>query len=410
MRVLLINDHGRAYGGAELQMLSIRDRLRSRGHDVRLFASSAELVAGYPMEADRVCHGRSDLLQVALQSANPAAWWCLRKELKDFTPDVVHIRSFLWQLSPLILPALKNFPVLLQVPTYKEICPNGLKLRPDGTNCAIPAGAACHQSNCVSRRTYRAARVQQMFLRRWREVIDITAVLSRTAARVFADNGWPDVEVLYNPAAERQQRTELAATPTVMYSGRLSREKGVDTLIKAFAEACKKSPDAKLLIAGTGQQEVALRAQAAPLGQAIEFLGHLSPASLDRMAESAWVHAVPSIWDEPFGNVTLEAMMRGVAVLGSSTGATPELVVENVTGRIATAGDVSSWSQHLCQMLSNKEICIEMGRAGRRRALSDFGLEQHTEQVLNLYERARAAHALRHGRMEIGTGQKEALR
>ncbi|MEM6341996.1 MAG: glycosyltransferase, partial [Pseudomonadota bacterium] len=131
----MINDHGRAYGGAELQMLAVRDSLAARGHDIRLFSSNAEMIPGFPLLAERTCHGQTDLGQVVLQSANPMAWQALRAELRSNPPDVVHVRSFLWQLSPLILPLLRDLPVLHQAPTYKEICPNGLKLLPDRTNC-----------------------------------------------------------------------------------------------------------------------------------------------------------------------------------------------------------------------------------------------------------------------------------
>ena len=141
-----------------MQVLTLRDAFRDRGHDVRLFASDAEMLPGFAQEADAVCHGRNDIAQVALQTLNPFAWRSLQKEISAFRPDVVHIRSFLWQLSPLILPLLKSVPVLDVAPTYKEICPNGLKLRPSGDVCTTPSGPVCRQEHCVSAKTYAAAR------------------------------------------------------------------------------------------------------------------------------------------------------------------------------------------------------------------------------------------------------------
>lgn len=376
-------------------MLAIRDSLESRGHVTRLFSSDAKMMPGFPLVADRSCHGRSDMAQVVLQSVNPTAWRALRQELREDYPDVVHIRSFLWQLSPLILPLLRDIPVLHQAPTYKEICPNGLKLLPDRTNCTHLAGPICRATGCVSPRTYRMAQVQSWLLNRWRAVLDVTTVLSRRAASRFVESGWTDVEVLPNPVDDRAAVAALADHPTVAYCGRLSREKGVDVLIDAFARVRQQSPQAELLIAGTGPEEVALRARAADQGKAVRFLGHLAPDDMDRALAGAWVQAVPSVWHEPFGNVTLEAMMRGTAVLGSDAGAISDVILHGTTGLVASPGDVADWQANLQRMLSDKALCIKMGQAGRHRAETEYSRARHTDRLLALYEKAKTICAAR---------------
>lgn len=390
MRVLMINDHGRRYGGAEIQVLKMRDFLRRLGHDVRLFASDAEMLPGFAQEADVACHGRTDIAQVALQSFNPFAWQTLRRELSDFQPDIVHVRSFLWQLSPLILPLLEKVPVLHVAPTYKEICPNGLKLRPGRKVCTTPAGPVCRKEGCVSARTYASARVQMALLARWRDAIDVTAVLSERAATAFRQSGWRDVEVLHNPVDEGSALAAPADVPTLAYAGRLAHEKGVGVLIQAFIEASRLVPDARLLIAGTGPCEAELRAQAKEAN--IQFLGHVPSEELDAALAPAWLQAVPSLWDEPFGNVTLEAMMRGTAVLGSDRGATPEIVGEDAFGRIVPSGDVTAWRDAIVELLSDRARCIDMGLRARKRAQSEFSREAYAARVLSLYEKARQRH------------------
>ncbi len=108
MKILLVNDYGGATGGAEIQMLTLRRLLRDRGHDARLFSSSAELVTQSPILADYTCYGTTSRAQVVSQVLNISAYKSLRQALQDFQPDVVHVRMFLWQLSPLILPLLKS--------------------------------------------------------------------------------------------------------------------------------------------------------------------------------------------------------------------------------------------------------------------------------------------------------------
>ena len=391
-------------------MLAIRRSLEARGHQVRLFASSAELVPGFPLLAERSCHGRNDLAAVALQSANPTAWHALRREMREYPPDMVHIRSFLWQLSPLILPLLSDVPVLHQAPTYKEICPNGLKLLPDGTNCSHVAGPICRDTGCVSNRTWRMAQLQSWLLGRWRDALDVTAVLSRRAADLFSSAGWAGVEVLPNPIDPRPAAADMSPDPTLAYCGRLSREKGVDVLIDAFARVHATMPAARLLIAGTGPDEAALRARAAPLGDAVQFLGHLPHESLDAALAPAWVQAVPSVWHEPFGNVTLEAMMRGTAVLGSDAGAIPDVIVHGQTGFVAPPGDVAAWADYLGRMLGDRELCAGFGAAGRHRALEAFSRDRHTDRILELYEMAQERLAARTGRTTNRPEYKELSR
>ena len=71
MKILLLNDLGTATGGAELQMLSLRQNLRSRGHDARLLSSRATPVADTKLLADYSCFGSNTRLQVLTQTVNP---------------------------------------------------------------------------------------------------------------------------------------------------------------------------------------------------------------------------------------------------------------------------------------------------------------------------------------------------
>lgn len=105
-----MNDYGTATGGAELQMLSLRQGLKERGHDARLFTSHCIPVQDSPLLADYHCFGTNSRLEVVLETANLSSYFQLKKVLQDFKPDVVHVRLFLTQLSPLILPLLKPFP------------------------------------------------------------------------------------------------------------------------------------------------------------------------------------------------------------------------------------------------------------------------------------------------------------
>ena len=117
MKVLIVHDYGVLVGGAEYFSVALRDGLRRRGHDVRLFASSAQPL---PLEnvADYTCFGTMSAARKLLQVANPWAARGLGEALRRFDPDVVHVRMFLTQLSPLILRQLEGYRSLLHVVNY----------------------------------------------------------------------------------------------------------------------------------------------------------------------------------------------------------------------------------------------------------------------------------------------------
>ncbi len=395
MRVLLLHDYGTATGGAELQMLSLRQDLLARGHEVRLLTSRATAVKGYPQLADYTCFGATSKLRVLAQTANPSAYWQLRRVLTRFRPDVVHLRIFLTQLSPLILPLLKDLPCIYQTAMYGAICPKGTNRLPDGQPCQAAPGRVCLVSQCLTPQTWAALMVQHHLWQRWRSAIDRVVALSQGMKAQLEMAGLSPVDVIYNGVPVRDLRPMLQDPPTAVFAGRLVPEKGVDVLLKAFALARSQVPRAQLLIAGQGPGAAALKGLAGQLdlGDSVTWLGHLERSQLEARFEAAWVQAVPSQWEEPFGNVTTEAMMRGTAVVASAVGAQPEIVEADRTGFLVPPGDVEALAAGLTRLLQNRELAETLGRAGRDRALSHFSEASRTDQFLALYRQLQAQYA-----------------
>jgi len=390
MKILTIHDIGTATGGAELQMLSLRQGLRDLGHDVRLFSSSATPVADSKIEADYSCFGTNSLFQVISQTANLSAYLKLREILAEFKPDVVHIRMFLWQMSPLILPLLRDIPCIYQTAVYKAICPAGHKVLPDGSACQNEPGIACLSNKCLTPQTWATLMVQQKLWSAWRDAIDVVVALSQGMKTQLEAAGIEPVEVVYNGVPIKPQSTSLKEVPTVVYAGRLVAEKGVDVLLSAFARAGEKVPDARLLIAGDGveQENLLTLCRELNITNAVEWLGYLPQAEMEQHFAGAWVQAVPSQWAEPFGNVTTEAMMRGTAVIVSAVGAQPEIIVSDRTGfSITDYSNVDDWTTKLVTLLSDRALAMEMGQAGRDRALAKFSESQRNQKFLEIYRR-----------------------
>jgi glycosyltransferase involved in cell wall biosynthesis len=382
MKVLLVSDYAARLGGAEQLLFRFRDLLRERGHDARVFTSSA----GGPAGADYTCAGTLGPFRTLLQTANPDAALRLRRVLREFRPDVVTVKLFLTQLSPLILPLLRDVPTVYHAVWYRAVCPTGTKLLPDRTPCREPHGVACLRHGCLPARDWLPLTAQMRMLHCWRTVFRRVVANSEATRAKLEAGGIAPVDVIPNGVPVRPPRPRLAGPPLVAFAGRLVREKGADVLVRAFARVRAALPDARLLIAGDGpERDCLLRVIAAlQLEGCVSLPGHLPRPALDEQLDAAWVHAVPSVWDEPFGFATAEAMMRGTAVIATTTGASPTLVENERTGMLVPALDEARLAEAMLRLLTDRDQAEQMGAAGRARALAEFSDAQFTDRFVAL--------------------------
>ena len=394
MKVLLVHDYGTPTGGAELQMLSLRRGLRERGVDARLFSSRASLVES-EFAADYDCYGTMGKLQVISETFNVSAWWNLCRVLEDFRPDVVHVRMFLWQLSPSILPLLREYPCIYQTATYKSICPIGTKLLADGRDCSYQPGVVCMREGCVTPQTWIFRMLQRQLFLRYRHMFHAVVAQSHQMKRTLEQAGFTGVQVIHNGVPERDMRPPLPDMPIAAYAGRFTREKGIDVLLKALAEIKNRVREFRLLLAGDGPERDRLLALAARLGlkNNLIVLGHISREDMEREFERAWVQVVPSLWSEPFGNVATEAMVRGTAVIASATGGLSEIVADGKTGLLVPPGSVQALAAALEKNLCDKRLAERFGSAGHVRALSEFSESRCLDRFMALYAQLATATA-----------------
>ena len=394
MKILLVNDNAALVGGAEIMALTLRKGLERRGHEVRLLASSDGTSGA---QADYTCFAAKPPLQVAVQAANLSAHLAIRRAIREFQPDIVHVRMFLTQLSPLILPPLRNVPSLYHAVMYETICPTGLKLKPDGSSCHDPAGAVCLR-DCVSLRAWLPLMVKLRLWKRWQGSFDrIVANSDATRQRLEAEGIVVD-EVVWNGVPTVPDRLSgPSGPPTIVFAGRLAPEKGADVLLRAFAMIAADVPRSRLVIAGDGPLRTYLERESAEagLGDRVEFAGHLSRRELETRFADAWVQAVPSTWDEPFGIVAAEAMMRGTAVVASQSGGLAEVVESGQTGTLVPPGDASALARALIPFLSDRAEADRAGRAGRARALARFGEDAFVDRFITIYHQIIAGRPVR---------------
>ena len=205
-------------------------------------------------------------------------------------------------------------------------------------------------------------------------------------------------------ATLRQELRAEAGRPVVACVSRLAPEKGVDVLIRAMALVRR---DALLLIAGDGPQLESCRALAAALGlgEQVRFLGLRD--DVERVYAAADVVAVPSLWDEAFGLVVVEAMATGRPVVVTASGAMPELVgcslpwgrrllaangdrhrlpiAQGRGGLVVPKHDEVAMAGAIGRLLDDAALRARLGQAARAHAFSCFGLSLWVDRIMAEY-------------------------
>jgi glycosyltransferase involved in cell wall biosynthesis len=175
-------------------------------------------------------------------------------------------------------------------------------------------------------------------------------------------------------------------TPTALFLGRLSPEKGVLQLLRAWCLLDRK--DAQLLIAGDGPERAHLEAFAQKSGlQNVRFLGFVPAEHHAQLWKEAAVCLVPSIWPEPFGLVVLEAWAHARPVIAHRIGALPEWIVPG-TGLLADPSSIEALATQLASAFDNLDLMASMGRTGHARLLTDFNKAQWLDRMRMVYKRA----------------------
>ncbi|HEX2416126.1 MAG TPA: glycosyltransferase [Thermoleophilaceae bacterium] len=170
--------------------------------------------------------------------------------------------------------------------------------------------------------------------------------------------------------------------PSVLYAGRLTREKGVDLLASAFLRARAIEPRLHLLVAGDGPEEPALRAR---LGEHATFLGWLDERELARVYAAADVFLFASQTDT-FGQVILEAQASGLAVVAVAQGGPLSLIEEGRSGRLC-APDPEALAAAVTELVASPVLRARLSKGGLA-AVSARTWERSLERLAGGYRRA----------------------
>jgi glycosyltransferase involved in cell wall biosynthesis len=401
LRILHLNKYYYLKGGCEKVLFSEMDLMKARGHQVAVYASRhpENLQSEYSDDfAEQEDYFDSSFWHKAKAAFKMVYSLEARKKcgkvMDHFKPDVLHAHNIFGQLSSSVLDAAKErgIPVVMTAHDYKLVCPSYLMLN-HGQVCEKCFGhhyyqcflTKCHQDSRIASAVFTA----EAYFNFWFKKLDSikTVICPSEFMRTKMLDRFPEnkLAALPNPVSPSPPPSPGQNQGYFLFAGRLSGEKGVRTLIKAFQGL--KWP---LLIAGTGPLESEYRREAEDSPH-IRFTGFQTAKALEDLYRNAYAFILPSEWNETMGLAGMEALAYGKPLVGSRIGGIPELVEDGVNGLLFepwNATDLRTKVEFLRNLSAGDYV--RMCRNARESALPRFSMERHYEGLMEVYQKALA--------------------
>jgi glycosyltransferase involved in cell wall biosynthesis len=402
MTVLLANKFHYLKGGAERYYLDLGEHLARNGE--RVVHLSMRHPSNLPAGADdrfvrevdyRGRMGLGARAGHALRSiSNAEAAAAARGIVRAVRPDVAHLHNVYHQLPLSVVRALdaEGVPIVQTLHDYKLVCPAYLLLT-HGEVCERCRGGNYFQAlrhRCLlDSRAASLVGAFEAYLHGWIRTYDKIRLFlcpSRFMLEKVASFGVSRERLVHLPYFMPLDRY----TPSkdrgdyYVYAGRLSREKGVATLLEAHARLGRTRPSLRVL--GDGPLRGSLEARLGKLGLTnVTFEGHQSLPQLEEIVGRARFVVVPSEWYENYPYAILEAFALERPVVGARIGGIPELVRDGETGWTAPAGDPDGLAAAITAMIDDPARAEEMGRAARAWVASELDPESHMARIREIY-------------------------
>ena len=375
------------------------------GGDVNAMEAEAQLLIDHGHAVSKYARTNAEIYEDGTLAEKIAAFrntaWSKRSytEIKGIIqtirPDIMHVHNYWLVLSPSIFAAAKDCGVatIFTLHNYRLICPGNHLLR-NGRICE----ACLHGhpwrvllNRCLPGRSlmksflslllYRETK-RKRFLDAW---VDAYIALSDFGRSKFIEAGLSETKVFVKPNFIKDPfhgvPIEKNKTCGALFAGRLSPEKGVETLLKAWAGL-----DYPLFIAGDGPARGYLQKKAPP---SVTFGGWQNRENILKLLQEATCFIFPSELYEGFGLSLLEAMACGKAIIASDLGPRREMIKDGISGLLFKAGNTVDLRSKIDLVLGDRTMRQSMGAVARKTYLERYTPEINYEILMKIYETAR---------------------
>lgn len=406
MKILLINKFHYIKGGSETYYFGLGELLQKQGHEVIYFSMKDE--KNRPCDQEEYFVENVDFnkpmskIQMAKAGLKMLYSMEAKKKLEKLIeaekPDIAHLNIFQSQLTASVVDVLykHHIPMVYTMHDLKALCPCYTMLT-HGQVCEKCTDG--HYSNCVKNRCMKdstsksilAALEAQVY--RWRKTyqkLNLIITPSAFYKEKLEQAGITQTKIVHmrNFLPMNEQCAEnFVRGQYFLYFGRLSKEKGVLTLLEAYKKASTEIP---LYIVGTGPVEQAIKNQAEKLslGEKVQMLGYKQGQELKEIVKNSLCVILPSEWYENGPYSAIESLQLSRPLIGAKIGGIPELIDGN--GEIFDSGN----SDQLAQVLRKFEKMSEAQylnycKNSRQMYENYYCAEKQYDKIIQLYEEVR---------------------
>jgi glycosyltransferase involved in cell wall biosynthesis len=384
-----------------MKVLLLHNRYQQPGGEDQVFAAEGDLleahdcrVLRYTLHNDSVTHmSQTELAKATIW--NGATYRKLRALIRRERPQVAHFHNTFPLISPAAYYAAQaeGVPVVQTLHNYRLLCSNAQFFR-EGRVCedclgkALPwpgVAHACYRGSRSSSAAVATMLTTHRALGTWTKRVDVYVALTEFARQKFIQGGLPANKITVKPnfvypnpeAGDGRGRY-------VLFVGRLSQEKGVDTLLAAW-EILKEKVPLKIVGDGPLAPEVA---KAAARSKEVEWLGRQPKDRVLDLMRDAQALLFPSLWYEGFPVVIAEAYAVGLPVVASDLGSMSSLIDHGRTGLHFRPGDPKDLADRVGWALAHPAEMGQMRREARAEFEGKYTAKRNYQLLTEIYRTA----------------------
>lgn len=398
MKILMVNKFHYLKGGSEKYYFDLANLLEENGHEVAFFSMENEKNIKtknkeyFVEEIDLNSNNKLKAFEVIYSQKNKKK---MEEALDDFKPDVVHLNNFQRQLSVSIIKPIKKrkIPIVFTAHDVQAICPAIVMLDSNKNiceKCMKGKYLECVKKKCIKNSKLKSVlgAIEAEYYREkkiYQKQIDYIITPSEFYKKKIIEDGINEnkVKALHNFIDMRQYDLETEDKGYALYFGRLSKEKGILNLIKAFS----KTNNGELYIAGEGEEKENIEKliDENKLNNRAKILGFLNSDQMKEYIRKSKFIVVPSIWYENCPYSIIETLAIGKPIIGANIAGIPELVKENVNGFTYKYDNIEELTEKMEILFNNNSLVKEFASKSKQICNDLYSKEYYYNEIIKIY-------------------------
>lgn len=393
MKILMVNKFLHPNGGSETYIFKLGEQLKALGHEVQYFGMEHEgRCVGNNAEqytSDMDFHGGSKLKKLTYPIKTIYSTEAKKKMsivLNDFQPDVIHINNFNYQLTPSIIYAAEEYKkraskkvkIVFTAHDYQLVCPNHMMFDMAGNVCEKCVGGNfinCTKGGCIHNSKAKSLigtleATLYKTLKTYKSIDTIICCSEFLKSKMDTNPIFAEKTIAIHNFIEAVEKKGTEKEDYVLYFGRFSKEKGIETIIDSELD---------FICAGSGDYEEQLNNNSH-----IKNIGFKSGKELEDLIRKAKCSVYPSVWYENCPFSVMESIMFGTPVVGARIGGIPELIDDGKTGYLFEAGNVDDFKNAINKIICDNENAEKMSKACLEKSFDT--VDEYTEKLLEIYK------------------------